>query len=221
MVIMILAITMMVFALVAVLLAYEVLGNPKGPDNKKQVLWLHRLFGYLFALLFALLFFGMLSRYTHANTFGVAAWLHATSALAAAALLAVKILIAHRYKKFAGNLFFLGTLLLVVAFVTVALVGGKVPGMNDDDRPAAVKKITAAPAPPTGDWPENLPPIERTFVQKCGACHPIGPVVQSLSRYKTEADWLPVVARMQAKTTIISDADAREIAAYLGQIAGQ
>jgi len=46
-------------------------------------------------------------------------------------------------------------------------------------------------------------------------------VMRSLDRYKTEQDWLPVVARMQAKTTIISDAEAKEIAAYLGQIGTQ
>jgi hypothetical protein len=45
--------------------------------------------------------------------------------------------------------------------------------------------------------------------------------MQSLDRYKTEQDWLPVIARMQAKTTIISDDDAKEIVAYLGQVAGQ
>nr|HPM78301.1 hypothetical protein [bacterium] len=193
----ILAITMMVLALSAVLLAYEVLGNPKGPENKKRALWLHRLFGYLFALLFVLLFFGMVARFEHAQVFGIAAWVHTTLALAAAALLLIKILIAHRYKKFAGNLFFLGTLLFIVAFVTVALVGGKELNKDKAERPTSAVETAAAPAPPTGDWPENLPPIERTFVQKCGACHPLGVTMQSLDRYKTEQDWLPVIARMQ------------------------
>jgi len=208
----VLASIMMTAGLVAVIMAYELLGNPKAEKSGKRIRTAHRIVGYVFVIIFAVLMAGMCLRFKEAESFSSRTSIHAAFALLVAALLILKLLIARRYKKFIPYLFFVGGLIFVLSFAFVLLEIGALAGEG-----AEYARIE--PKQDAGSSEETFPPkltsTEKTFVSKCGQCHPIGQVIRSLRNTAKAEDWPEIVERMKKKTNTISDENARQITLYL------
>jgi len=213
------ALGMLACGLIAVALAYEVLGHPQSGD-KKAFRLAHKIFGYFFLAIFLLLFVGMLGRFASPSPFSTLGIVHAALALAVFVLLLSKLAIVLRYKKLLTHAFALGTTIFVLSFTLTMLVAGGKLGHSLTDSSPAVSEHTDTTATKL-DWPKKMTSTEIKFVSLCGQCHPLGQSIVALSMYKTEQDWLPVIDRMRKKTDAISEEDGREIAGYLAQLSGQ
>ena len=212
------AIGMLLIGLFALWFAFETLGNPKEGKDRKKLLAVHRIAGYLFMVMFLLTFAGMALRFKSGVAFSSKADLHVTFASAALVLLVVKFLIARRFKKLAGNLFFIGSLLFLCSAVAVINpVGSRIgswvkSGLQKNAPTAIAKTIPGATKAPT-----KMLPVEEKVVRLCTSCHPLGQAMIVITEKKTKEELVELVNRMREKTDTISKPDAAEIADYLSQ----
>ncbi len=209
---------MLMCGVLAVIMAFKVLGKPQGQERRPQLLTVHRLFGYLFILIFLALFIGMAGRFSWANSFSLRADIHVALAIATAALLIVKLAAARRFKKFVPYFFPLGVLILVLSFSFVGIAAGGYIGGKVGFSPAGMKADVSVDSGQVKDgFPAKVLPEEKKFVQLCGACHPIGQVIYPLRNETKAEQWPEIVKGMQEKTNLISDEDAKRMVDYLQQ----
>jgi hypothetical protein len=207
------AVVMILAGLGAVLLAFEVLGNPKIGTGRKGLLLAHRIFGYTFAFFFLALFALMAGRFK-SGAFSPLGLIHASIAAAAFVALLVKLLIVKRYKKFSDRLFYVGGFLFLTSFVTVFIAAGPNIGAGF----APVKQVETQ-AVSSQLMPEKMWPVEKLIVAKCGKCHELGRAIYGIHETKTEQAWLNLISKMQKKDPTITQADAEQIAQYMVQLA--
>jgi len=219
MVVTVVSLAMLLIGLVAVLLAYEVLGNPGGSGDKKKLLLIHRFFGYGFAAVYLLVLAGMALRFAWIAEFSPTASVHAAIALAVGVLLALKVLMVRRFRKFTANFFAIGTTIFALSCAMVILtaggeIGRAIAGIQADRGAEPTEEDAAAPS-----LSSKSPPSERAFVTLCAQCHSLQTPLLAMHYTKTEEQWTATVERMRAKTETISEADGRAVAEYLAGLA--
>lgn len=208
---------MIILGLIAVALAFEMLGRAGDAKPRPWIRKLHKVVGYLFMLLFLLIFAGMASRFEHAADFSAGAYIHAALAIAAFVLLVAKWLIVRRYKKLMPNLFFVGGSLFILSFTTVALMIGVFIGGQFGFQPDT-SSMDVAGKPPTADFfGKKILPEEKILAGSCADCHPIGQVLYTLHNEAKAEDWDGILKRMQEKGAKITDQEAAAVAAYFKQ----
>jgi len=220
----ILALSMLAIGFISVILVYEVLGHPQGPENKKRVLLIHRIFGYLFIAIFIFEFIIMLLRLKAPNELSPQSAIHAAVALLVAGLLIIKLSVVRRYKKFVPNLFWIGSIIFVLAIVFVVLTAA--PRISAAFAgPELIKSERGMGTKPVAPSMDNLPPklllVEGKFIRLCGQCHPISKALHLLPEKKSKDEWVKIVVAMKAKTGMISDQDSQEISDFLAQFSAK
>jgi len=164
----------------------ELKGRPMDRPAAGRLILAHRLLGYLFAAVFLFMLAvmvqkaGSLQEEMNAKTI-----IHIAFAIFTVPLLALKILIARRYKVFTRYLFLLGAGIFSVSVVFVILTAGYYYLHRSDIRYTA---ISAADE----DILDNETGRHFLF-ERCGKCHTFERVFRS---FKTKKGWSDTVNRM-------------------------
>jgi len=118
----VLGIVLLLGAFAAAVAMFEVLGRRSG---SKKLRSLHRVLGWVYVAGLAAFFIFMFPRGAELGKFSPQAMFHAYTALALVLLAAAKVLVARRYKAYAGALPTLGFATLACTFLVIMLTSGQ------------------------------------------------------------------------------------------------
>ncbi len=159
--------------------------TPKTASRRRAAL--HRWLGRTYLAVYVLLLVSMVRMALERDDLSAVEAIHGALGLALLPLLLVKILIVRRYPPLQGSLPLLGSLVLVLTFVTVAM--GLLAGRP---RGAAVSSEEIA------GLPEQ--PGKEPFIQFCGQCHTLErPLGLARRARPDETRWLRLIAEMQQR----------------------
>lgn len=215
------ALALATLGIVAALIAYGALGNPDKKDAAPS-LKTHRVLGWIFLAVFAGFFAAMLTRYVTYTDFDAKGVMHSTLALVVAILLALKVLIVRRGRKFYGSLVWFGTIVLALSVALTGIVSGRHLGKQLRKLPPVQSSMAGGPQAeiPT-DLPNKMTEVEAKFATLCVQCHPLGQAIYGIHEYKTVDEWTTVIDRMRSRTDTITPASGEEIAEYMAQLAAE
>ena len=179
---------LLVLGMAASLFILEAQGRLKPPQQPKPLTRAHRFCGYGFAILFAWLAVVMIYRsWGIRSEYSPRILLHIALAAGMASMLALKILLARRYRKYYSYLPAVGGLLLTGTVIMSTITAGHYFIQRTEPsapRPQAEKKQVGQVAPLNG---------AALVQQKCIRCHPLDRVQR---RKGTAAEWRDIIDRM-------------------------
>lgn len=201
----ILAIVFMTFGAVAVFFMLELKGNPKDRPVNKRLIWIHRIFGYLFVAVFLVMLIMMIDKTaSFRDEFSARAVFHIALALAIVPLLTIKLLIVRRHKRLTSELLYFGVPIFLFAFVLSGLTAGKYfldlsnfhyTTLSEQDAEKLDLKIG-----------------RDLYNVKCSKCH----TLDRVSNYQGREGWTEIVNEMALlDAPHINEFDVKQIINYL------
>ena len=202
----ILALAFLLVGAAAIFLMLELKGNPKDRAINKRLVWMHRVFGYLFVVIFIFMLFLMVKKTAaFQEEFSARAVLHMALAIAIVPLLAIKLLIVRRHRRLSSELLGFGVSIFLFAFVLSGLTAGYY-FLNSSDLRYTI----------LSDHDQDMldESIGREILfSKCGKCHTLEKVFR---QFKSREGWTANVNRMALiDAPNISDFDVKQIIYYL------
>lgn len=202
-----LAISLLIIGIVAVTFVLILLGKIKATQRPGFFRWGHRIAGYIFTVLYLFMCVIMFQKFT-GNSAALSAKdaIHAYLGIAIFPMIVAKICIVRLFKKYYLRLPVYGMIVMVAAFMTVALSAGyfmistaRSQYIILTDKGRLVKV--------------NVNAGRKVVQQKCSTCHSLERV---FAYVKTDAGWRDYVSRMRAKDpAILDDLEALEAVGYL------
>jgi hypothetical protein len=203
-----LGILFVLFGAGAVLVMIHLRGQPKDRVQGKTLIWIHKILGYLFFALFFVMLGTMISRTGNfQQELSPRIFTHAALALALVPLLAVKWLVARKYRLLQSHLFSLGVTIFLFAFLLVSISAGSHYLYKGELKNAALSSAEISPAEKNNG--------KLILEEKCTSCHDLNRVHQTR---KSEEEWLSTLERMKEyarNPDLLSGDETEQLVAYL------
>jgi len=171
---------------IAVCLMLELKGRARDRNINSILIFLHRFLGYLFTAIYVVMLYFMIMKIsTYQEELSPRVVLHVALGISLAPLIALKILLARRYKLLTSHLIGLGVTIFVFAFALTGLTAGHYILHKTDLRYISVSKTDV------GFLDVN---VGRLILnKKCGKCHTLERVFKS---FKSKTGWEKTTNRM-------------------------
>ncbi|MCK5311623.1 MAG: hypothetical protein KAJ62_05910 [Desulfobacteraceae bacterium] len=199
----ILSIAFILCAIGATFIMLELRGNPKARPSNIFLTKLHKILGWLFTCIFLFFLIIMIKKISGYNgEISARVSFHIVLSIALIPLLAVKLIIAHRYPRLSQNLITLGPFVLILAVTLTGITAGYYFIHSSDLKHISLNKSDTANILSQNqkiiltNKEENK--TEKNFGRiimetKCTSCHSIDRIVQAT---KSKKEWKITIGRM-------------------------
>ncbi len=191
----------------------EVRGGSKEPGRNKKLIARHKILGYLFVSFFLVISAGMIYKVgLHSGELSTRILLHGVLGLFVIGLLAVKLMIARKYRKLSENLFGFGVVILAMTFVMMSVAAGYFfLHITQEMHEEHASKAAAA------SHPDDLK--GRLLLEnKCTKCHGLEKV---FAEHMDKNEWDKTLTRMVAHSgdpNYLSEEERAGIIMYLSTL---
>ncbi len=191
----------------AMLLMLELRGNPRKDSKANQrLIMAHKVTGYIFIAFFLVILVVMFSKVGfYQDEFSPRTIIHISLALLIVPLLAFKILIIRRFKRFENQVPVIGLAVFLAFFLLNSMTAGYYFIQESD-----IAQLTLSEKDVKGlDEKKG----QKLLAQKCGKCHTLERIFKSL---KTDLGWTKTVSKMVAfEEPNITEKQGKQILHYL------